>query len=85
MHTAADLKHPNLVALLGAGKLGGLCWIAMEFVEGESLAKVMAKSGVAGMLDWTYAVRVAVQIARASRPRISIRSSTATSRPATSW
>jgi serine/threonine protein kinase len=65
MHTAADLKHPNLVALLGAGKLGGLCWIAMEFVEGESLAKVMAKTGVAGMLDWTYALRVAIQIAGA--------------------
>jgi eukaryotic-like serine/threonine-protein kinase len=65
MHTAADLKHPNLVALLGAGKLGGLCWIAMEFFEGESLSKVMAKSAVAGMVDWTYAVRVAVQIARA--------------------
>jgi serine/threonine protein kinase len=65
MHTAADLKHPNLVALIGAGKLGGLCWIAMEFVDGESLAKMMGRVAVAGMLEWPYAARVALQVARA--------------------
>lgn len=65
MHTAADLKHPNIVDLLGAGKLGGLCWIAMEFVDGQSLAKVMGASDSSGMLDWHYAIRVAVQVARA--------------------
>ena len=31
------LRHPNLVALYGAGKTTTYTWIAREFVEGESL------------------------------------------------
>jgi serine/threonine protein kinase len=65
MKTTMPLRHPNLVALYAAGKTGPYCWIAMEYVEGESLTQVIKRIGVAGMLDWRHAYRVAVHIARA--------------------
>lgn len=63
--TMLPLKHPNLVALRGAGKTGPYCWIAMELVEGESLSQVIQRIGVAGMLDWRHAFRVAHHIGQA--------------------
>ncbi len=65
MRTVMPLRHPNLVTLLGAGKSGAYCWVAMEFVEGESLSQVIQRIGVAGMLDWRHAFRVAVHLAQA--------------------
>ena len=65
MKTALPLRHPNLVALFKAGKTGVYCWMAMEYVEGESMTQVIQRVGVAGMLDWRYGYRVAVHIARA--------------------
>jgi serine/threonine protein kinase len=65
MRTVMPLRHPNLVTLLGAGKSGPYCWVAMEFVDGESLSQVIQRIGVAGMLDWRHAFRVAVHIGRA--------------------
>jgi len=53
------------VEIYGAGKTGQYCWTAMEFVEGESLAQVIQRIGVAGLLDWRDAVRVAIHVARA--------------------
>jgi serine/threonine-protein kinase len=37
----------------------------MELVEGESLTEVIQRIGVAGMLDWRFAFRVAVHVGRA--------------------
>jgi serine/threonine protein kinase len=65
MKTALPLRHPNLVALRGAGKSGAYCWAAMELVEGESLTQVIQRIGVAGMLDWRHAFRVAVHAGKA--------------------
>ncbi len=65
MKTMLPVRHPNIVTLLAAGKTGPWCWIAMEYVEGESLTKVIQRIGVAGMLDWKHAFRVAGQIAQA--------------------
>jgi serine/threonine protein kinase len=65
MKTALPLRHPNLVSLYGAGKAGPYCWIAMEYIEGESLVQVVQRIGTIGMLDWRNALRVAVQIGRA--------------------
>ena len=65
MKTMLPLRHPNLVALYGAGKTGLYCWVAMEYVDGESMTQVIQRLGVAGMLDWRYGYRVAVHIARA--------------------
>jgi serine/threonine protein kinase len=63
--TVLGLEHPNIISVLAAGKTGGFCWTAMEYVEGESLNKVIQRIGVAGMLDWRYGFRVAVHISRA--------------------
>jgi serine/threonine protein kinase len=63
--TVVGLKHENLVAVYGAGKSGSTCWIAMEYVDGESLTKVIQRIGLVNMLDWRYALKVAVQVARA--------------------
>jgi serine/threonine protein kinase len=65
MKTVLPLRHPNLVTLYGAGKAGPHCWIAMEYVDGESLTQVIQRIGVAGMLDWRHALRVAVHVGRA--------------------
>jgi serine/threonine protein kinase len=42
---AAALSHPNLVAVYDVGDEDGLPYIVMEYVEGETLAAVMARSG----------------------------------------
>ncbi len=65
MKTMLPIRHPNLVTLYGAGKTGDHCWIAMEFVEGESLKQVIQRIGTAGMLDWRNALRVGVHVGRA--------------------
>jgi serine/threonine protein kinase len=65
MKTVLPLRHPNLVTLLAAGKTGGFCWVAMEYVDGENMTQVIQRVGCAGMLDWRYGYRVAVHIARA--------------------
>jgi serine/threonine protein kinase len=65
MKTMLPLRHPNLVALFGAGKTGPYCWAAMEFVEGESLTQVIKRIGIAGTLDWQKALRITVYLARA--------------------
>jgi serine/threonine protein kinase len=64
MKTMLPIRHPNLVALYGAGKTGPYCWIAMEYVHGESVTAVIERIGTAGMLDWRNALRVAVHVAR---------------------
>ena len=66
IHTVVKLRHENLVSVYaGAGKTNVVCWIAMEFVDGESLTEVIRRIGPANMLDWRYALKVAAQVARA--------------------
>jgi serine/threonine-protein kinase len=65
MKTVLPLRHPNLVTLYGAGKVGQHCWLAMEYVAGESLTHVIQRIGVAGMLDWRHALRAAAHVGRA--------------------
>ena len=65
MKTMLPVHHPNIVQILAAGKTGPWCWIAMELVEGESLTRVIQRIGVAGMLDWKVAFKIAAQIAAA--------------------
>jgi serine/threonine-protein kinase len=63
--TSLPLRHPNLVTLYAAGKTGGYCWMAMEFIAGENMNQVIKRIGVAGMLDWRYGFQVALHVARA--------------------
>jgi serine/threonine protein kinase len=65
MKTAMPLRHPNLISVYGAGRTGDFCWVAMEYVAGESMTQVIERIGAAGMLDWRYAFKVAVHVCRA--------------------
>ncbi len=65
MKTAMTLRHPNIVSLYAAGKKGPYCYIAMEFVEGESLTELVRRLGIAGRVDWRHAFRINVHLARA--------------------
>jgi serine/threonine protein kinase len=65
MKTVGPLRHPNIVSVYSAGKTGPNCWIAMEYVPGESLAAVIGRIETGGMLDWRHVLRFAVYIARA--------------------
>jgi serine/threonine-protein kinase len=65
MTTVVELRHPNLIALYGAGKRGQTCWTAMELVDGEPLTNLIEKFGTLKMLDWQFALKVGVQIAQA--------------------
>jgi eukaryotic-like serine/threonine-protein kinase len=40
---AARLSHPNVVRVLDAGEYEGRPWLALEYVEGETLAEVLAR------------------------------------------
>ena len=65
MKTMMPIRHKNIVRLYYAGKNGPLCWAAMEYVDGENLAKVISRIGVRGMLDWKEVFRIAVDVCRA--------------------
>ena len=65
MKSVVGLRHPNLVALCGAGKQGETCWYAVEYVEGELLSKLIERLGTRKMINWRYALNVGMQIAQA--------------------
>ncbi|HEX5269673.1 MAG TPA: serine/threonine-protein kinase, partial [Gemmataceae bacterium] len=65
MKTVLPLRHPNLVSVLAAGRTASQCWIAMEYVEGESLTQVVQRMGSGGQLDWRLALRVGAHLGRA--------------------
>ncbi len=65
MRTTISLEHENLVRVYGAGRTRGVCFIASEFVAGESVSEMIRRIGVAGMLDWRNALHVAKGVAEA--------------------
>jgi pSer/pThr/pTyr-binding forkhead associated (FHA) protein len=62
--TMLPMRHPNLVTLYGGGKTGPYCWMAMEYVDGESLTETIGRIGKGGKLDWRPALRVALDVSR---------------------
>lgn len=60
-----SLRHPNLISHCEIGKTGPHIWVAMELIEGESLTQIIQRIGIAGMLDWQHALRIAIHMARA--------------------
>jgi eukaryotic-like serine/threonine-protein kinase len=42
---AANLKHPNIVTIYDIGEADGLTYLAMEFIDGVGLERVIAGSG----------------------------------------
>lgn len=59
--TVMGVKHPNLVELHGAGKSHNHCWVAVELVEGDSLAARVKADGV----TWQQSLGIAMHIASA--------------------
>lgn len=59
---AAPLQHANIVRIYDAGTLNGVPFIAMEYVEGESLERFLQRSGA---MPWQHALQIALQIADA--------------------
>src|SRR5437763_7172639 len=58
---AARLSHPNVVRVYDVGEDGEVPFIAMEYVEGETLAELVAGRGP---LPADEAVRLAAQACR---------------------
>jgi serine/threonine-protein kinase len=57
-----QLKHPNIVRLYGVGKAQGMRYYAMEYIEGESLDKVMARRD---RMTWEEVVTLGQQLCAA--------------------
>ena len=55
------LKHPHVVRILGTGVDQGVQWLALDYVEGESLAERLRR----GPLPAPEALRIAQQLAQA--------------------
>ena len=58
---AASLRHTNIVRVLDSGQVEGIPYLAMDYIEGTSLAQVLASRS----LDRETAVRYLCAIARA--------------------
>jgi serine/threonine-protein kinase len=65
MRAMVALRHPNVAAVYEVGHTGVYCWVAQEYIEGESLTQVIQRAGSAGPLDWRDGLRVAVHVGRA--------------------
>jgi serine/threonine protein kinase len=66
MRPLLKLRHLNVTALLGAGKSGPYCWMALEYVEGESLTTRIRRLRTGSQkFDWRRALRIGIHIARA--------------------
>ncbi|MDO5378043.1 MAG: protein kinase [Clostridia bacterium] len=53
------LNHPNVVNMIDSGKVSGVCYIAIEYVDGETLKELITRSG---QIEQEQAVRYALQI-----------------------
>ena len=65
MKTTLNLKHPHIVQLYAAGKTGPHLWCAMEYIQGDSLSKMIEWIGIGNSLQWKEVFIVAAQIGRA--------------------
>jgi serine/threonine-protein kinase len=64
MKVMLPLRHPHIVILLGTGKATHYCWLALEYIQGESASALLAQHPK-GLPDWKDALRTATQVARA--------------------
>jgi serine/threonine protein kinase len=61
----SKLRHPNTITVIDYGQTpDGIFFIAMEYLEGQPLSKLLARSG---RLHWTRALQIAQQIGRSLR------------------
>src|SRR3984893_4460894 len=57
---AASVRHPNVASVFHLGKTGGNYFYAMEFVEGETLANLIRRSG---RVEVKLALEITAQVA----------------------
>jgi serine/threonine-protein kinase len=58
---AARLEHPNIVATYELGEVNGTYFLSMEYLPGEDLAAILARSPVApaaGSRGWSTATSI---------------------------
>lgn len=70
VQVAAKLGHPNIVASYDADQAGGLNFLVMEYVAGESLEQRIAKQGpapVVDAIDWIRQAALGLQHAHEQR------------------
>lgn len=56
----AGLRHPNIVAVHDFGEVGGVAYLVMEYVEGETLVESLGEA-----MEPRRALRIAAEVARA--------------------
>ena len=64
----ASLNHPNIVHIYSVGAVEGIPYIAMEFVDGESLADILQRNDRMNHnqhMGWRQALHIAEQVAGA--------------------
>jgi serine/threonine-protein kinase len=59
---SARLNHPNVITGIDAGEVDGLCYFAMEYVEGKTLQQLVKERGA---MDERQALDAVLQVARA--------------------
>ena len=57
-----QLDHPNVVKTLEAGVIDGRCCIAMEYLEGQPLHRVLRRAYQRGMLPPELAVSITISV-----------------------
>ena len=60
--TSRRLRHPDIIAVLDAGRAPGLAWLAMEYVEGHDLSRYTVR---ARLLPEALVLGIGVRLARA--------------------
>jgi pSer/pThr/pTyr-binding forkhead associated (FHA) protein len=60
-----SLQQTYLVNLYGAGRSNGFCWIAREYVRGQSVSRLLRLIEKGEKPDWQRACRVAIHLGKA--------------------
>ncbi len=67
---ASALNHPNIVTVYDIGEAGGLSFISMEYVEGQTLDRLIPRKGMRIAEVLRYAVQISDALACAHRAGI---------------
>src|SRR5262245_28499837 len=66
----SQLNHPNICTLHDVGDTGGVNYLVMEYVEGETLAARLAREEIPLDQGLSYGVQIAEALERAHRQGI---------------
>jgi serine/threonine-protein kinase len=59
--TVSALNHPNIITMYDTGQIGGMRFIATEFIEGKTLRTLLGR----GRMDVRQSLEIAAQVAQA--------------------